>query len=91
MLVPIEWLNDYIDIDVSDEEFCDRMIMSGSNLETCEHFCEEMERVVVGKIEKIEKHPDADLYIHLGDGEREDPGTAAWAAEAGRRREDHER
>lgn len=44
MLVPIEWLNDYIDIDVSDEEFCDRMIMSGSNLETCEHFCEEMER-----------------------------------------------
>ena len=24
MLVPIEWLNDYIDIDVSDEEFCDR-------------------------------------------------------------------
>lgn len=56
MLVPIEWLNDYIDIDVSDEEFCDRMIMSGSNLETCEHFCEEMERVVVGKIEKIEKH-----------------------------------
>lgn len=59
MLVPIEWLNDYIDIDVSDEEFCDRMIMSGSNLETCEHFCEEMERVVVGKIEKIEKHPDA--------------------------------
>ena len=47
------------------------MIMSGSNLETCEHFCEEMERVVVGKIEKIEKHPDADLYIHLGDGERE--------------------
>ena len=63
MLVPIEWLNDYIDIDVSDEEFCDRMIMSGSNLETCEHFCEEMERVVVGKIEKIEKHPDADKLV----------------------------
>ena len=63
MLVPIEWLNDYIDIDVSDEEFCDRMIMSGSNLETCEHFCEEMDRVVVGKIEKIEKHPDADKLV----------------------------
>ena len=28
MLVPIEWLNDYIDIDVSDEEFCDRMIIN---------------------------------------------------------------
>ena len=63
MLVPIEWLKDYIDLDVTTEEFCDRMIMSGSNLETCEHFCEEMENVVVGRIEKIEKHPDADKLV----------------------------
>ena len=63
MLVPIEWPKDYIDLDVTTEEFCDRMIMSGSNLETCEHFCEEMENVVVGKIEKIEKHPDADKLV----------------------------
>ena len=63
MLVPVEWLKDYIDLEVSDEEFCDRMIMSGSNLETCEHFCEEMENVVVGRIEKIEKHPDADKLV----------------------------
>ena len=26
MLVPIEWLKDYIDLDVTTEEFCDRMI-----------------------------------------------------------------
>lgn len=73
MLVPIEWLNDYIELDVSDEEFCDRMIMSGSNLETCEHFCEEMENVVVGKIEKIEKHPNADKLVvcHLNVGGEE--------------------
>lgn len=64
MLVPIEWLNDYIDTkDIDITEFCDRMIMSGSNLETCEHFCEEMENVVVGKIEKIERHPDADKLV----------------------------
>ena len=63
MLVPVEWLKDYIDLEVSDEEFCDRMIMSGSNLETCERFCEEMENVVVGRIEKIEKHPDADKLV----------------------------
>ena len=63
MLVPIEWLKDYIDLDVTTEEFCDRMIMSGSNLETCEHFCEEMENVVVGRIKKIEKHPDADKLV----------------------------
>lgn len=63
MLVPIEWLKDYTDINTDIKEFCDRMIMSGSNLETCEHFCEEMENVVVGKIEKIEKHPDADKLV----------------------------
>ena len=42
MLVPIEWLKDYTDINVDTKEFCDRMIMSGSNLETCEYFCEAM-------------------------------------------------
>ncbi|MDD4200163.1 MAG: phenylalanine--tRNA ligase subunit beta [Eubacteriales bacterium] len=64
MLVPIEWINDYIDIkDITTEEFCDRMIMSGSNIETCEHFCEGIENVVVGRIEKIEQHPDADKLV----------------------------
>lgn len=64
MLVPIEWLNDYIDLKgIGTGEFCDRMIMSGSNIETCEHFCEEMEKVVVGRIDKIEKHPDADKLV----------------------------
>ncbi len=63
MLVPIEWLKDYTDINVDTKEFCDKMIMSGSNLETCQYFCEDMENVVVGKIEKIEKHPDADKLV----------------------------
>lgn len=63
MLVPMEWLNDYIDPGVSTDEFCERMIMSGSNLETCEEMGTGMERVVVGRIEKIESHPDADKLV----------------------------
>ncbi|MCR5481819.1 MAG: phenylalanine--tRNA ligase subunit beta [Clostridia bacterium] len=63
MLVPVEWLKDYTDVKVSVNEFCDRMIMSGSNLETVEYFGEGIEGVVVGKIEKIEKHPDADKLV----------------------------
>ena len=76
MLVPVEWLNDYIKLDVTDQEFCDKMIMSGSNLETCEYLCEGMDKVVVGKIEKIEKHPDADKLIicQLNIGDREAKG-----------------
>jgi len=74
MLVPVEWINDYIDLkDISTEEFCEKMIMSGSNLETCEYFCQDIENVVVGKIEKIEPHPDADKLvicrINIGDKE----------------------
>lgn len=63
MLVPVEWLNDYIKLDVPTDEFCDRMIMSGSNLETCEHFGEEIENVVVGRIAEIKPHPDADKLV----------------------------
>lgn len=64
MLVPVEWINDYIDLkDIPVDEFCDRMIMSGSNLETCEWFCQETENVVVGRIEKLQKHPDADKLV----------------------------
>ena len=74
MLVPVEWINDYIDIkDISTDEFCDRMIMSGSNLETCEYFGEGIKNVVVGRIEKIERHPDADKLVvcslNVGDAE----------------------
>lgn len=63
MIVSLEWLKDYTDINVSPEEFCDRMIMSGSNLETMEHVGCDMEKVVVGKIVKIERHPDADKLV----------------------------
>ncbi len=63
MLVPIEWLKEYTDITVDIDEFCERMIMSGSNIETVERTGEELENVVVGKIMRIEKHPDADKLL----------------------------
>lgn len=73
MLVPIEWLKDYVDIDVDTDEFVDRMIMSGSNLETVDHFGDGFEKVVVGKVVKKEKHPNADRLsvcsVDVGEGE----------------------
>lgn len=63
MIVSLEWLKDYTNINVSPEEFCEKMIMSGSNLETMEQVGADMEKVVVGKIVKIEKHPDADKLV----------------------------
>ena len=63
MLVSLEWLKDYTEVNVSDEKFCDDMVMSGSNIETCEHVGGGLSNVVVGRIEKIEKHPDADKLV----------------------------
>lgn len=63
MLVSWNWLKDYIDINVDVEEFCDRLIMSGSNLETCVEVGKGIEGVKLGRIDKIEKHPDADKLV----------------------------
>ena len=63
MIVSLEWLKDYTDINVDIDRFCEGMIMSGSNLETCQTVGEDISKVVVGKICKIEKHPDADKLV----------------------------
>lgn len=60
MLVPLKWLRDYVDIEVSAKEFADKMTMTGSKVEKVENFGEEIEKVVVAKILEIRKHPDAD-------------------------------
>lgn len=60
MLVPMSWLKDYTDIPSDMDEFSDKMIMSGSNIETIEVFGENFHRVVVGKVLSVDKHPDAD-------------------------------
>ena len=63
MLVPIRWIKDYTDVNVGVHEFVDRMVLSGSNLETVEYFGQGISGVVIGRIEKIEKHPNADKLL----------------------------
>lgn len=67
MLVSVKWLSDYVEAkEVSVEnarEFADRMIMSGSNIETVSKIGTGIENVLVGRIEKIEKHPNADKLV----------------------------
>ena len=63
MLVPMQWLRDYVDADAELETFCEKMILSGSNIEHTERFGENIEKVVVGKITATEKHPDAEKLL----------------------------
>ncbi len=75
MLVPIEWIKDYVNIDgIEPDEYCPKMIMSGSNLDTYEYFGKEIENVVIGKTLLVEKHPNADkLSVCQVDVGREKP------------------
>ncbi|MCT4619636.1 MAG: phenylalanine--tRNA ligase subunit beta [Marinisporobacter sp.] len=64
MFVPVEWLKQYVDIEnIEINELRDALIMSGSNIETVEHLGERVNKIVVGKILEIEKHPDAQKLV----------------------------
>ncbi|MBF1187422.1 MAG: phenylalanine--tRNA ligase subunit beta [[Eubacterium] sulci] len=65
MLVSIDWIKDYVKLDKwpQDKEFCDRMIMSGSNIETISYLGEGIENVKIAKVLSIDKHPDADKLV----------------------------
>ncbi len=60
MKTPLKWLRQYVDIDVPVEEFTRRMIMCGFEVEDVEDRGAEVANVVVGRIIKLEKHPNAD-------------------------------
>ncbi len=63
MLVPVKWLSEYTDIDMPVDQWVDGMVLSGTNLETVEYFDKGISGVVVGKILKIDRHPNADKLV----------------------------
>lgn len=64
MNTPISWIKAYVpDLDVDVQEFVDGMTLSGSHVEGYEKKDKNLEKIVVGKIESIEKHPDADKLV----------------------------
>ncbi|MCI5805564.1 MAG: phenylalanine--tRNA ligase subunit beta [Clostridium sp.] len=64
MNTPISWMKAYVpDLDVDVQEFVDKMTLSGSHVEGCEKKDKNLEKIVVGRIETMEKHPDADKLV----------------------------
>ena len=82
MNLPRKWLADFTDIsDISTKEYCDRMTDTGSKVEGFESVADEIRGVLVGKILKIEKHPDADkLVVCQVDIGRDEPVQIVTAA-----------
>ena len=67
------WLSDFVDThEISDQDFCDRMTITGSKVEGYEVLGSDIENVVVARVTKMEKHPDSDhLWVcRLDAGEK---------------------
>lgn len=60
MLLPLSWLKEYVDVKVSPEELATRLLSVGFEVEGIEYKGKDIENVVVGKIEKVEKHENSD-------------------------------
>ena len=63
MKASIEWLKEYSDIDVDSKELGDILTMTGSKVETIESRGKDIKNVVIGKVLKVEKHPDSDHLV----------------------------
>lgn len=64
MNTALSWIKAYVPgLTCTDQEYCDRMTLTGTKVEGFERLDKNLEKIVVGQIEKIEKHPDADKLI----------------------------
>lgn len=74
MDTPISWIKAYVpDLSCTPQEYADKMTLSGTNMESITYLDKNLEKIVVGKIEKIEKHPDAKKLVicQVNVGEKE--------------------
>ncbi|MCR5097675.1 MAG: phenylalanine--tRNA ligase subunit beta, partial [Lachnospiraceae bacterium] len=65
MKTSLKWIKSLVPgiADVTPQEYTDAMIMSGSKVEFTTDMASDLDKIVVGRIEKIEAHPDADKLI----------------------------
>lgn len=71
MNTPLSWIKAYVpDLDVTAQEYTDAMTLTGSKVEGYVSLDKNLEKIVVGQILSIERHPDADKLIicqvHVG-------------------------
>ena len=74
MRTSLEWIRSMVpELSCTAQEYMDAMTLSGSKVEGYEKLDADLEKIVIGQIEKIEKHPDADKLIicqvNVGTGE----------------------
>ena len=74
MQLSMNWLADFTDVsDISIKEYCDRMTLTGSKVETYDVLAEDITGVVVGKLLSVAPHANSDhlqiCQVDIGAGE----------------------
>ena len=85
-----KWLNEFVDLPLSlhdDRSFAEAMTVSGSKVEVTEDLSKSIKNVKVGRIVKLEKHPNSDhmlvCQLDVGAGEPVQICTGAWNVHEG--------
>lgn len=64
MNTALSWIKAYVpDLNVTDQEYFDAMTLSGTKCEGYTRADKNLDKIVVGQIKSIEKHPDADKLV----------------------------
>lgn len=73
MRVPLSWLRDYVDIQLTPEQLAERLTLLGMEVKGIERWGADWQSVVTGELLTVEKHPRADRLslttVTLGTGE----------------------
>ena len=77
-----KWLSEFVTVDANDKDFAEAMTLSGSKVEITEDLGAEIQNVVAGRIQSMERHPNSDhMWVCQLDVGREEPVqivTGAW-------------
>ena len=64
MNTSLSWIKAYVpELDCTAQEYTDAMTLTGTKVEGFERLDKNLDKIVIGQIEKIERHPDADKLI----------------------------
>lgn len=73
MRVPLSWLRDYVDVQLTPEQLAERLTLLGMEVKGIETWGADWRKVVVGELLTVEKHPYADRLhlttVTIGSGE----------------------
>ena len=82
-----KWLEEFVTVQANDRDFAEAMTLSGSKVEVTEDLGAEIQNVVAGRIQRMERHPDSDhmwvCQIDVGQSEPVQIVTGAWNVHEG--------